>query len=379
MDRALALVSGPVEDVEHTMLPTQGNASTGSNTLSQRSEPTIQLSPQTESVIQKAAQDQTSLYSQLADFLKNPGKAVASAGGSGGAPGSGQEEEEDEQEKADTWWRSFRNWMGDKYDKAKDWNKENKGWLSGLGMLLGTMLLDPQLYETIGGLIGKYLTWDNVKKVAEASWQMMLDKGKDIVSWVQDKLGLNKPLTQKEVDDAKTDGGVKLSKNAAERLKDPKVQAALAAQGDPFKDKNPNAKLPDNPDAGGHSSFMSKVSNLFGFTNGGSSHLAVDQSVTDTNNSIANGGSPTFNSRSTMVPKGDVGGPKTTAVPGTAATYTPGVTTQPPGALGGLDTGVQTPDMRPTKGTAQIGLSTFKFHSSTDDSLLMMNTPYFTG
>jgi hypothetical protein len=267
--------------------------------------------------------------------------------------------------------------MGDKYDKAKDWNKENKGWLSGLGTLLSAMLLDPQLFENIGSMIGKYLTWDNVKKVAEASWHMMLDKGKDIVDWVQDKLGLNKPLTQKEVDDAKTDGGVKLSKNAAERLKDPKVQAAIAAQGDPFKDKNPNAKLPDNPSAGGHSSFMSKVSNLFGFTSG-SSNPAVDQSVTNTNNSIANGGSATFNNRSTIVPKGDVGGPKTAAVPGNPASYTPGVTTQAPGTSSDVNIGPGTGDSRPTKGTAQIGLSSFKFHSATDDSLLMMNTSYFS-
>lgn len=384
LSKAMALIA-PTEEPYTVDNTAPAQTSMASGTLAKNNaENTIQMSQHTESTIAKAAQDQTDLYSQLMGFLKNPAQAMADSGGSPGygpnagkGAGSGQEKEESEGEKADTWWRSFRNWMGDKYDAAKDWNKENKGWLSGLGTLLSAMLLDPQLFENIGNLLGKYLTWDNIKDAAGEAWHFMLDKGKDIVSWVQDKLGLNKPLSQKEVDDAKTDGGVKLSKTAADRLKDPKVQAALAAQGDPFKDKHPGAKLPDNPDAGGHSSFMSKVSNLFGFT-AGSDHVAVDQSVTDTNTTIANGGSPTLN-RSGLGVAPTANGPTAVAADGKPMSVTPGVTAQAPGTAP-LDQGGQAAQSgMPSKGSPQISMSSFKFHSSVDDSLPMMNTTFFTG
>jgi hypothetical protein len=377
-EQAHALLAEPVTAETATTEVSAEQTTSGGSTLSTGSEGVVQMTDRTEAAITKAAEDQTSLYQQLMSFLKNPSAPGSPFNPSdSGHGGAGQDVEQSEQEKADTWWRSFRNWMGDKYDKAKDWNKENKGWLGGLGMLLASMLLDPQLYENIGSMIGKYLTWDNVKKVASASWHMMLDKGKDLVEWVQDKLGLNKPLTQKEVDAAKTDGGVKLSKTAAERLKDPKVQAQIAQFSGSFKDQHPGAMVP-KATGDTHSSFWSKVSHLFGVQNG-PTNVAVDQSVIDANTAIANGGSPTFNNRSTIVPKSDLGTPASAVVPAAKPTsIIPGVTTQAPGTASGPEAGPAMSDLRPSKGTAQIGLSSFKFHSSIDDSLLMMNTPYFS-
>jgi len=59
-----------------------------------------------------------------------------------------------------------------------------------------SILLAPQLYETIAKKAKEFLTWDNIKNAASEAWNFMYDKGKAILDWVVDKLGLGKAIAK---------------------------------------------------------------------------------------------------------------------------------------------------------------------------------------
>lgn len=348
-------------------------------------EPTIQMSPKTEATISQAAEDQTSLYTELINFLKNPAQAMANSGGSGfggAGGGSGQDKEESEDEKADTWWRSFRNWMGDKYDKAKDWSKDNKGWLSSLGTLLTTMLLDPQLFEQIGSLIGKYLSWDSVKDAALGAWSYLKDKGTSVVDWVMDKLHIKDAANYVEDKYKKT-------KEAVSNAKDTVVKGASSALnkvenffggGDQTQNTTNNTTLNKNGSSTTKAG-TSPAKAAAPSAAGSAPALAVPPSAAGLSSTTVQ--SPTLNggsNRSSVINNTtNANGPTTVAADGKPMSVTPGITAQAPGTAP-LDGGGQAAQSGlPSKGSPQISMSSFKFHSSVDDSLPMMNTTFFTG
>ena len=385
--QAHALLGGPSEETAHEVMnaPGQpGGTVTASSTLPTGKEgPTISLSTRAENAITKAASDQTDLYKQLLDFLTNPADAA-------GAQGK-QDTKDDEEEKADTWWRSFRNWTGDIGKKYKDFKKDNGGWLETLGSALALMILDPTLFKTLGDLIEKYVTWDNIKSAVSTAWDWVVSQGENVVDWVMSKLGLDK-VDQKTATSDK-EGGKDLATTPTKpgdkthadfKNLTPEQQAQMAQFDAANKDKNPNAVAVGDPSTGGHSSWESKVAGWFGVKLGSS---AIDKSAIA--NTDTNPNSPTYG-QSTVVDPSSVSGsgrssltagpgsPQSTmTVDGNPVKFNLGTTTAPPGSGTSGDIGPGF-DSRNIKGSPQSGITSFGYNAGIDDSIHMMNTPYFT-
>lgn len=399
----------------------------------------ITLSKAAEQSVTQAADSQTSLYKQLMDFLDNPD------GHKSGGAGS----EDSDDKKADTWWRSFKNWMGDKFgdDSGGKKKKDSSDWLTGLGTMLVAMIMDPQLFIGLAKSIHDLMTWENIKEAATASWNFVKESASTVIDWVMDKLGIGKKhddVTKDEADKSRVggpDSGVKQTQSTVDRLKDPKVQAELAKIEEQRKhyydngahaDQKPNA-MPAGD--GSHASWQSKLSNFLGFKNGdetvtdrpqnatnpdgtpnfwanstsvkggtnntsnstsvaggstgdsnttvnggspntsNSSGMNVDNS--STSNTTVNGGSSVGSNRSSITNNATAGSVTNSTVssPGTSVTVSPGTTTPPPST--NTNQSLTTPSSgQPAKGTSQIGMSTFGFHSSVDDSLPLMNSTY---
>jgi len=167
------------------------------------------MSKSAEAAIVAAATAQTRLHSDIRDMLQGVAKGGTGSGGGGAAGGA----DEDEDKKADVWWRSFGKWVGDKYDSAKSKVDTATSWLGTLATGLMSVLLAPQMYETIAKKAKELLTWDNIKTAAAEAWNYMYDKGKDILSWVSDKLGLGPAI-------AKAGDAIKALGSAVDWLKD---------------------------------------------------------------------------------------------------------------------------------------------------------------
>lgn len=351
----------------------QPNTRTQASTI--KSPEGIAMSKATEDAITTAANDQTSLYKQLLDFLANP-------------DGHKSGKEDTTEDKAEAVARSLKN-LGRGSKTKKDKKSETSSWLKALGPALAAMILDPQLFSGLADSVQKILTWDNIKKTAVASWEYMKDQGKTIVDWIYDKLGLNKKVDQKEADSYKDHGGAKLTQSNIERLKDPKVQAELAKMDAGLKDKNPNARLPEAKDPGKHASWQSKIANLFGITLGDANVVKSDVAQATNNPSYYTSQSTNVNASANT----SVGGNRasvtnnntdassisksTVSNPGTTIKVSPGTSTPPPGATA-PSAPAGTGSSAPGKGAPQIGMSSFNFHSSIDDSLPLMNSTFLT-
>jgi hypothetical protein len=388
LNRAMSLVGGnregdsaPAADVID--MPT-GNTATQGSTV--KGADVVSLSPNTEAAITNAANDQTSLYKQLMDFLANPN-------------GHKSGESDKAEENANAVARALKNEFGDKSSgkKSKKEKDDTSSWLKGLGGVLAAMIMDPQLFTGLAETVQKILTWDNIKKMAVSSWEYMKDQGKTIIDWVLEKLGLNKKIEQPEVDAAKDHGGAKLTKSNAQRLQDPKVQAELAKMDAGLKDQHPGAKLPEAKDPGAHQSWQSKIGNFFGIKlgdenvvksdvanatsnpsyyankGGNSNTTSVNANTTVTASSSANVGG----NRSTVNNQANAGSITNSTVsnPGTTVKVNPGTSTPPPGASspsGPAGTGSNAPGV----GSPKIGGSSFGFQSGIDDSLPLMNSTF---
>jgi hypothetical protein len=334
--------------------------------------------------IAEAIKSQTAFFQTFKDFLAKFG------GGNSGSSGAGDNDEEDdekEQKKADTWWRSFKTWIGDKYEKGKKKYQDNEGWIKALGLTLLTMATNPQFYATLGKMIQDYLTWDNIKSAAVATWDFIKDSGKGILDWVMDQLGLThktKHLDPNAKVDNFKDGGkaLNLAGNAAKANDNltPDQKAQMDAMDASFKDKNPNATLPVNPAAKDNkASWQSKVSNislgghrlgdLYGYFNKQEFGDSGDSSTTVNNRSTVGG--------SSTGPSSTTNNNQSSVFSSTGINISPGVTTNPAGTTPtatGVSTGI---DNRPVKGTPQVGIDSYKFTSSIDDSLPLMNSTMF--
>lgn len=134
--------------------------------------PVVKLDPTTEDAVTQAANNKRSLGDFLSDRLRSL------------LEWKQKRDEKSEKEKADTWWHSFKTWVGDKYDKMKKSSKE--GWISKIAKGLSLALLAPQIFDTIATKVKETLTWDNV--VAAGQWVMnqIIDKGPDVLRWLGD-------------------------------------------------------------------------------------------------------------------------------------------------------------------------------------------------
>jgi len=396
LSQARTMLGGPraeIPAIEAFNAPTAGTGTVaGSATLAAGKEgPKIALSEHAESAITQAASDQSNLYKQLLAFLTGNG---AGGAGAGGGSGGGQEQsKDDEEEKADTWWRSFRNMTGDMGKKYKDFKKDNAGWLGSLGSALTLMILDPKLFKSFGDMIEKYVTFDNIKKVVVGAWDWVSEQGKSVLDWVMDKLGIGGM--------AKTVGS-KVS-SAAHTVADKAKGAANWVEGKlGIGNSKAGAATKGGTSSSGTGVLSSVASGAKNVASGvasavgsGASALINAKSSTgfaskysgpaphaggSTNTSTTSVAGSTINvggnrSSITNKPIADAG---TQAVPANPAVMSPGATTAPPGAgnSGSLPSATNTQNI---KGTPQVGVTSFGFHTGMDDSLNMMNTSYFTG
>lgn len=408
-------------DVESKVVPTTGfNPTNKDSTVprlsgpsSSTSGPSLSLSKAAETAITNAATAQTKLHEQIRDFLQNGGTGTATPGGK-----ESTEDDADEDKKADVWWRSFGKWIGDKYDSAKDKVSTGMSWLTTLGTGLMSMLLAPQLYETIASKAKELLTWDNIKTAAEAAWNFMYDKAKSVVEWISDKLGLGPYIDKaKAVFDKLASGVEWLAKKLG--LTDKVGKAATAVKGAVSsaaswvgkklgiggKDSaTAGGTVPDAGTAG--STGVASAQNLVSPSPTPAQQAAAGTEAANTTMSapgsitsnVANAGRSFTGSVggnsynfSTTTSAGGVGAgnnrssmnfsapstSSTTSAPGSSVRTTPAVTTPVAGSPSATTTNART--AAPSQSTSTIGINSFGINSGTDDSLALMNLGVISG
>jgi hypothetical protein len=391
LSRGMSLVNGPAGEAEGVDAKDGGGSSKsvgGSSTM------VVALSPSAQRELTTAAKSQTDFYDRVKALLP-----------SAGAPGKGDAEEEgDEEKKADTWWRSFKEWFGDdeSSSKSKKGGDNSKlGWLKTLGSALALMVLNPKLFKTIGDEMKKFLTWDNLSKSFEAAWKWVSDKASSIVDTITTMLS---PENLKKAASALW-GFIKKSASAiggwikkllgggdddaADNTSAGATPAAKGKAGD--TSGAPGAKKGDKKDS---PSMLSKAgSAIYSFFGGDSK-----KSDTTTNNSSSTSTSSpntSSNTSSTVVnasmnagkSRSSVGGSSVPTAPSVSgpSTYaesdsvrnSPGTTT----AIGGNTSSTLTGGSaasQPQRGAPQIGIGSFGFNASNSDSLTLMNTYHFT-
>jgi hypothetical protein len=418
LSHAQGLLGGPKAEIpplEAMNAPTEGAGGTvaGSASLVSGKEPMISMSSHAESAITQAASDQTNLYKQLQDFLSGTG----GAGGAGGK-GSGQEQsEEDEEEKADTWWKSFKKITGGALDKYTKFKKDNSGWLSTLGKTLMLMVLDPTLFKSFGDMIEKYVTFDNIKNVVTSAWDWVAKQGKNVLDMVMNKLGIGNAV--KSVGTKVATAAHAVGNKAHEAAS--WVEAKLGIGGKPTTAANKSASTPASGSSASGSGLMSSLAsgasgvasaigsgaskaasaigegattliNAKSSTGFASKYSGPVSHVGDSNSSNTTSVAPDSGTTTVAGTNINVGGNKstitnnsttsnavsTTSVPANTVRMNPGVTSTAPGStVGGSSSAPAT--KQNIQGTPQVGVSSFGFTTSMDDSLTMMNTSYFTG
>jgi hypothetical protein len=341
----------------------------------------ISLSSAAEQAITKAASDQTSLYQKLMDFLQKDDDSTV-------------DQKEEDENRADTFWNSYKSIVGDpSKSKKKSSDDDGWGWLKTLGGALLLMATNPQLFKTIGDLITKYATWDNLKKAVGEAWDWVGKQAHEVLDWVLEKLHpKSDTVTQQEVDASRNGPAAKLTGPKAGHADlnnlTPEQKAEMAKMDAANKDRNPNAVAKGTPGEG-HQSWQSWVANKLGITVG-ADKVNLEGSTTSVGGSTTNPGESSVNVGGSTTTIGgnrsSVSGPtsisnttSTTSAPAQSASMTAGVAVPNTGVAAGMGASAGTGDNRPSKGGPQIGMSTFNFHTGTDDSLMMMNTPYFTG
>ncbi len=354
----------------------------------------VALNPAAQRELTTAAAAQKDFYTRVKSLLPSTAK---------GASGGDAEEEGKESKKADTWWRSFKNWFGD--DDKKNKKNDKFSWVKTLGTMLALMILNPKLFKTIGDGLKNLLTWDNLKAAAETSWDWVKGMASSVMEGIANLLGgtMNTP-TQAEATAAK-DGGKDLA-TTDDRLKNltPKQQNDLRNK---KKDESFTDRIGLTGGAtGGSEGFNSVGAN---WLNKGLSMVGVNTPAmksynmehTDTNvksptyghiivDDVDKGKNPDFKPSSSVstgsgrssikpplpqtMPTGS--NASTTFSESPSVKYSPGVSL-PSGdssqAAGGPAS------MQPQKGAPQIGIGSFGFNAANSDNLTLMNTTHFTG
>lgn len=385
LSRGMSLVNGSAGAVDAESKDAGSSKSaSGSSTM------VVALNPAAQRELTTAAQAQTDFYSRVKSLLPSPGQE-----------GKGEAEEDSKEEKkADTWWRSFKNWFGGDEDKKK--KKDDKfGWIKSLGAMLALMILNPKIFQTIGEELKKLLSWDNLKSAAEASWDWVKGMASSVMESIANLLGgTMKSPTQADVTTAK-DGGKDLTTTAN---KPNDTKHADLSHLTPEQKKQYDAMGAANNESSEGPGWLNKGFSLIGITTPAMKdynlahtdtnaksptygHIIVDGKDKGKNpdfkpkssTSVASAG-PTGSGRSSVNPPL----PNTMPTGANASTtfsespsikYSPGVSL-PPGdtsqAAGGSAA------MQPQKGAPQMGIGSFGFNAANSDSLTLMNTYHFT-
>lgn len=385
LQQGMALLRGPSSGNALTVgkSPASGvSGSAGSTTA------VVALSPAAQHDLTTAADSQNSFYDRIKALLPSPAKKEDT--------GEAQQQD-DESKKADTWWRSFKNWFGDDESKRQSKKKDRFSWLKGLGQMLALMILNPKLFQTLGEGMKNLLTWDNIKGAAEKSWDWVKGVASSVMETISNMLGgTMKTPTQQEVTASK-DGGQNLAttKNVAGDTKHADINNLTPEQKKQF-DSFGKANKESSEGPGVLNTFLSKI----GITTPRmKDYMAAN---TDTNPN-----SPTYGH---VIINGKDQGPNkdfsTTAVSsaGTGRSSlgvkAPLPANMPTGAAGAvtfsespslpMTPGVALPTVdathmyvgsgstQPQRGAQQIGIGSFGFTASNSDSLTLMNTTHFT-
>jgi uncharacterized protein YukE len=355
----------------------------------------VALSPAAQRELTTAAEAQKDFYERMKELLPGGGQATKGEA----------EEEGDEEKRADTWWRSFKNWFGDDESSSRSKKKSDKsdfGWLKTLGSALALMVLNPKLFQTIGEEIKKFLSWDNLSKSFDAAWKWVSEQASSIIDSIEKMLSIENLKKAAE----SLWGFIKKSASAIggwiKKLLGGDDDADSSTSPSPTgTDKDGAASVAPGTSKGGKDAkkgsapgILSKastaISNFFGFGD-----KSGDTKTANNNTSVANAnGSSTSNStvvNSTMTAgkgRSSVGAAPASDAALTAAASTfaespgvknsPGVSLLPGGSAAGGSAGGAAA-MQPQKGAPQIGISSFGFNAANSDSLLLMNTYHFTG
>jgi len=318
--------------------------------------------PQTTQALQQNIGDWSDLVGKLNAFLERQEKDAT------------EDPTEKETKKADTWWKSFKEWFGTKKKSAAKGTKDflGKNWLKGLGLGLLSMILAPQLWTTLADkfkeyvtwdnikgtalqawdevtdLADKYLTWDNLKKVAVSTWEWIKTLGTDIYSWIQGAISGKSETVNTLVGAAKNDlrkdsgnpksqgvGPVNVGYEAGQKTREWLIKTGTSLVNSITG--GPRAEAGKTVLAGPNITLnANRTSNL--------------------NKQVGN-----ITARQTAIRQGNI-------------SVTPSITTQTvgnptaTGAAGG----------RPAvAGSPPISMNTFGFSSATNDQLLLMNAPGF--
>ena len=385
LQQGMALLRGPSSGNALTVgkSPASGvSGSTDSTTA------VVALSPAAQHDLTTAADSQKGFYDRIKALLPSHAKKEDT--------GEAQQQD-DESKKADTWWRSFKNWFGDDESKRQSKKKDRFSWLKGLGQMLALMILNPKLFQTLGEGMKNLLTWDNIKGAAEKSWDWVKGVASSVMETISNMLGgTMKTPTQQEVTASK-DGGQNLAttKNVAGDTKHADINNLTPEQKKQF-DSFGKANKESSEGPGVLNTFLSKI----GITTPRmKDYMAAN---TDTNPN-----SPTYGH---VIINGKDQGPNkdfsTTAVSsaGTGRSSlgvkAPLPANMPTGAAGAvtfsespslpMTPGVALPTVdathmyvgsgstQPQRGAQQIGIGSFGFTASNSDSLTLMNTTHFT-
>lgn len=348
----------------------------------------VALSPAAQHDLTTAADSQKGFYDRIKALLPSPAKKEDT--------GEAQQQD-DESKKADTWWRSFKNWFGDDDSKKQSQKKDRFGWLKGLGQMLALMILNPKLFQMLGEGMKNLLTWDNIKGAAEKSWDWVKGVASSVMETISNMLGgTMKTPTQQEVTASK-DGGQNLAttKNAAGDTTHADINKLTPEQKKQFESFGKANK--ENSEGPG---FLNTALAKIGITTPRMKDYMMANTDTNPN-------SPTYGH---VIVNGKDQGPNkdftTTAVQaaGTGRSSlgvkAPLPANMPTGAAGAvtfsespslpMTPGVALPTVdathmyvgsgstQPQRGAPQIGIGSFGFTASNSDSLVLMNTHHFT-
>lgn len=385
LQRGMALLRGPSSGGSvTTKSPTSGvSGSSGATTA------VVALSPAAQHDLTTAADSQKSFYDRVKSLLPAPSPKDKDTGSA--------QQQDDESKKADTWWRSFKNWFGSDQDK-KSKKSDRFGWLKGLGQLLALMILNPKLFKTLGEGMKNLLTWDNIKGAAEKSWDWVKGMASSVMEAIANMLGgtMNTP-SQSDVTGSKDQKkDLSTSKNAPGDTKHADINNLTPEQKKQWEQMDKKNKA-----ASGGPGWINSALSMVGIET--PQMKAYKMGNTDTNQNSPTYGHVIINGKDqglnpdfakTAVQSAGSGrssvGPLKPPLPanmptGAAGSVTfsesPSIPMTPGIALPTTDAthmNVGSGSTQPQRGAPQMGIGSFGFNAANSDSLTLMNTYHFT-
>jgi hypothetical protein len=263
-----------------------------------------------------------------------------------------------EEKKANIWWKAF------KYTASGIIKAPSKltdlipgGWLTLIGGTLLSMLLTPQLWKTMGSLIQKYVTWNNITGIVKKAWDFVKTESQSAIDYVWNKL-----LTLKNVEAVGT-----WIENVADKLWSKLVHT-------------PKSLLPSNMQGitqlvtptdekmvhGWWNNFVNWASKFTGtkFQETSTNNLVLSSSPSSSISNFVNAATKTNTSRTISVSANNINyGNKGTLI-------SPNTNQQPNNIQ-------QTQVTTTAASTTRIGIHSFGISSAVDDNLILMNSSFW--